>query len=302
MSTSRIVSVFGATGLQGAAVVHALLEDGTFSPRAIVRNPECDAALKLKAAGADVVTGDWLDKASLVSALSGSEAVFALTFPVFGPGQTQVDQGKHLIDAAKEVGVKFFVFTSLPSIAEVSGGKYKSCVHYDQKAEVDAYLRTSGLANASLFLGAFLENYWKFDLLKKTATGFDVAVPNYSATDRQAFTWVEHDVPAATLALLKNYTDPSKKVSGKSYPIVNATISYTELAAMTAKALGVEVTFTSAPPMGIPPVDEMYAALAEYSGLYTATPVPNPDLTALGMKFGTIEEFLETVVKPRFGQ
>lgn len=43
-----------------------------------------------------------------------------------------------------------------------------------------------------------------------------------------------------------------------------------------------------------------YAALAEYSGLYTATPVPNPDLAALGVKFGTVEEFLETEVKPRF--
>jgi hypothetical protein len=29
--------------------------------------------------------------------------------------------------------------------------------------------------------------------------------------------------------------------------------------------------------------------------------VPNPDLVALGVKFGTIQEFLETEVKPRFG-
>ncbi|KAJ6494125.1 hypothetical protein DFH09DRAFT_1376843 [Mycena vulgaris] len=302
MASPRIVSVFGATGLQGAAVVRALLKDGTFTPRAIVRNPQCDAALELTAAGVEVVPGDWMDKASLVSAMRGSEAVFALTFPVFGPGPTQIDQGKNLVDAAKEAGVKFFIFTSLPSIAEISGGKYTSCVHYDQKAVVDAYLRASGLANASLHLGAFLENYWwKFGLLKKTPTGFDVAVPNYSATALQAFTWVERDVPAATLALLKSYTDPAKDVSGKSYPVVNATISYTELAARTGNALGVEVTFTSAPPMGIPPVDEMYEALAEYSGLYTATPVPNPALVALGVKFGTIEEFLETEVKPRFG-
>jgi hypothetical protein len=60
-------------------------------------------------------------------------------------------------------------------------------------------------------------------------------VINTSVTDRQAFTWVERDVPAATLALLKNYTDPSKNVSGKSYPIVNACMPYAELAALTGK-------------------------------------------------------------------
>jgi hypothetical protein len=103
-----------------------------------------------------------------------------------------------------------------------------------------------------LYLGAFLENYWKcvvyfirsilplyspprFGLLKKTATGFDVAVSSFSATDRQAFTWVERDVAGATLALLKNYTDPSKNISGKSYPIVNANIPYAELAALTGE-------------------------------------------------------------------
>lgn len=71
--------------------------------------------------------------------------------------------------------------------------------------------------------------------MKKTDTGYDVAVQNYSATDRQAFTWVAREVPAATLALLKNYTDASKSISGKSYPLVTATIPYAELAALTAK-------------------------------------------------------------------
>ncbi|KAJ7705002.1 hypothetical protein B0H17DRAFT_1193491 [Mycena rosella] len=142
--------------------------------------------------------------------------------------------------------------------------------------------------------------------------------PNEIAQGNEAFTWVERNVPAAVLALLNNYTDPSKNISGKSYPIVNATMLYAKLAAMTAEVLGVEVTFTSVLPMGVLPMDEMvgrvpklypilldtlvptqYAAHAEYSGFYTATPVPNPDLVALGVQFGTIEEFLDMEVKPR---
>jgi hypothetical protein len=42
-------------------------------------------------------------------------------------------------------------------------------------------------------------------------------------------------VPATILALLKNYTDPSKNISGKTYPLVNANISYAELAELTGK-------------------------------------------------------------------
>jgi hypothetical protein len=32
-------------------------------------------------------------------------------------------------------------------------------------------------------------------------------------------------------------------------------------------------------------------------GLYSTTPVPNPELVALGPKFGTMEEFMGTEVK-----
>jgi len=271
-----------------------------------MRNPDSEAALKLKTQGVEVVKGDGLDKDSLVGALRGSEAVFGVTTPIWplkaeGEGPNELVWGKNMVNAAKEAGVKFFIWSSTPSVKKLSGGKYTNVLHYEQKAVVEEYLKSSGMANASIHLGGFLENYWKFGLLKKTDAGFDVAVPHFSTTDRQAFTWVEQAVPATVLALLKNYTDPSKNISGKTYPIVNENIPYAELAALTGKALGVEVTFTAAPAIGEAAFDEMYKSHAEYSGLFTATPVPNPDLVALGVKFGTIQEFLETEVKPRFG-
>jgi hypothetical protein len=34
--------------------------------------------------------------------------------------------------------------------------------------------------------------------------------------------------------------------------------------------------------------------------MYTDTPDPNPDLVALGVKFGTMEEFIQKEVVPRF--
>jgi hypothetical protein len=71
--------------------------------------------------------------------------------------------------------------------------------------------------------------------LKKTDTGFTISVPKYSPTSLQAFSWVGHDVGQSALALLKNYTDPSKNVSGKVYPVVTAQMTFPDLAAMIAK-------------------------------------------------------------------
>ncbi|KAJ7488168.1 hypothetical protein FB451DRAFT_1553637 [Mycena latifolia] len=302
MASQRIVSVFGATGLQGAAVIDALLKDGTFIPRAISRDPESPASQTLKTRGIQVVQGDSMVKASLVSALEGSEAVFAVTVPTFKPGKDEVTQGTNIVDAAKEVGVKFLIFTSLPNVTKVTNGKYKACMHYDEKAAVQEYLKSSGLAHASLLLPAFLENYWKFNSLKKTETGFELTTPRYPASSRQSFSWVARDVPAAALALLKNYTDPSKGINGKAYPVVNGNMTYVELAEKTAKVLGAPVTYTPGPALGFPPIDEAWAFTAEYDGFYTDTPIPNPELVALGVKFSTVEEFLEVEVKTRYGQ
>ncbi|KAJ7621870.1 hypothetical protein DFH06DRAFT_1009680 [Mycena polygramma] len=318
MSSSRIVAVFGATGLQGSSVVQRLLKDATFTPRAITRNPDSAASLKLKESGVDVVKVDPGDKASLVDALRGAEAVFGVCdgsdFASAVGGNRDRDNARKEHDRCGETGVKFFVFSSLPGITKLSGGKYTKVAPYDDKAEVEEYLKSSGLANASILLGGFVEGLWTRPHLQKTATGFNITVPKYSPTQLEAWTWVEHDVGESVLALIKSYTDPSKNVSGRSYPVVTANLTYPDLAAMASKgqlqiwwltehaALGVEVTFTSVASSGHPVLDEMFASHAEYNGLYPATPVPNPDLVALGAKFGTMEELMDTEMKRRFAQ
>ncbi|KAJ7445533.1 hypothetical protein B0H11DRAFT_2341019 [Mycena galericulata] len=287
----------------GSSVLEAILKDGTFIPRAITRNPESEASLKLKARGIEVVKADTGDKASLVGALHGSEAVFAVTLTVWRPSPdapTEIEQGKNIVDACKEVGTKFVIFSSVPGLTKLSGGKYTKVFAYDDKEVIQEYLEGSGLANASLFLGGFMENLWTRQSLKKTASGFDMNIANYSPSSLAALTWVQHDVGESALALLKNYTDHSKSVSGRSYPVVTASMTYPEFASKISKVLNVEIT-TSGAATGMPALDELFAAQSEYNGLYTATQVPNPDLVGLGAKFGTVEEFMDTEVKKRFG-
>jgi uncharacterized protein YbjT (DUF2867 family) len=63
---------------QGSSVLKAVLADGTFTPRAITRNPESDAAKKLSAQGIEVVKGDLFNKESIIKAINGSQAVFGV--------------------------------------------------------------------------------------------------------------------------------------------------------------------------------------------------------------------------------
>ena len=77
MSTKRGVLVTGATGQQGGAVARALLSRG-HRVKALTRKPDSDAARQLMSAGADLVTGDLGDAASVLKAASGVGTMFLM--------------------------------------------------------------------------------------------------------------------------------------------------------------------------------------------------------------------------------
>jgi len=77
MSTKRSVLVTGATGQQGGAVARALLSRG-HRVKALTRKPDSDAAQQLMSAGADLVTGNLGDTASVLKAASGVGTVFLM--------------------------------------------------------------------------------------------------------------------------------------------------------------------------------------------------------------------------------
>jgi hypothetical protein len=66
--------------------------------------------------------------------------------------------------------------------------------------------------------------------MKKTDTGFEIPVPNYSPSATQSFTWIANDLGPSVLALLKNYSDPTKAVLGNAFPVVAAILTWPELA------------------------------------------------------------------------
>ncbi|KAJ7159195.1 hypothetical protein C8R43DRAFT_994133 [Mycena crocata] len=300
-----IITIFGATGTQGAAVLNAVLADGKYTPRAVTRSVDSEASKALIAQGVEVVTGNLFNKESLKDAIRGSEAVFGVTnfwdpevFPADPEGKGEITQGKNLVDAAKAVGVKFFILSSLSDAIKESNGLYTHVYHVNNKIIIEDYLKASGIPYAALLTAWFAENLWKIDSLQKTATGYTIAIPKFGPDETQAATWVTHDLGAAAVALLNNYPDESKGIIGNTYPVVSMRFTYPQLAAAIAKAIGKEVTFTPLETSGLLELDEMYLLQAKI-GMYSGTPVPNPDLVALGVKFGSMEEFVQLEVVPR---
>ncbi|KAJ6564059.1 NAD(P)-binding protein [Mycena capillaripes] len=300
------ITIFGENGTQGASVLEAVLADGKYTPRAVSRSLDSAGSKALIAKGVDVVVGNLWDKESVKNAMRGSEAVFGNTnfwdpevYPADPQGKGET-QGKNLVDAAKEVGVKFFIWSSLPNATKESNGLYKHVYHVDNKAVIEEYLKASGVPYAVLLTGWFLENLWKIGSLQQTSTGYTIPIPKYGSNATQTATWAGHDIGPAAVALLTHYPDPSKGVLGKSCPLISARFTYPEFAAAIAAAIKKEVTFTSPETDGTEELDEMFLFQAK-NGVYNDTPDPNPDLVALGVKTGTMEEFIQKEVVPRFG-
>src|SRR5258708_12990509 len=113
MSTKRSVLGTGATGQQGGAVARALLSRG-HRVKALTRKPDSDAARQLMSAGADLVTGDLGDAASVLKAASGVSTMF-LIGNSYEPGtEEETRQGIIATQPAKTPAVGHSLYPSLP--------------------------------------------------------------------------------------------------------------------------------------------------------------------------------------------
>ncbi|KAJ3548692.1 hypothetical protein NM208_g889 [Fusarium decemcellulare] len=161
---SKILAVFGATGQQGGSVIKYVLEDQELSQqykiRAITRDVNSDKAKQLQKK-VEVVYGDLLDQASLETALAGVHTIFLMTAPFFGPDAFNREYNcvKRAADVAIEKGAEYIIFSTLPSVKDISGGKFTQVVPFDAKAAVEQYIRSLPIKSAFYCPGSFMENF-----------------------------------------------------------------------------------------------------------------------------------------------
>jgi hypothetical protein len=144
----KLITVVGATGQQGGAVVRALQAHNQFEVRALTRNPA-----KHRELAEEVVEADLNRPETLKAAFAGAHGVFLVT-NFLEQGTDELKQASAAVRAAKNAGVKHFVWSTLPDVEAISGGKLH-VPHFTGKAKVDRIVKEAGFANHTFVIAPF---------------------------------------------------------------------------------------------------------------------------------------------------
>jgi uncharacterized protein YbjT (DUF2867 family) len=152
--SEKLVLITGATGKQGGATLRHLAKQGGFKLRALTRKPDADAAKALAALGAEIVTGDLDDAASLQRALAGAWGVYSVQNTWEAGVEKEEEQGKRLAKLAREGGVQRFVYASVGSAHKATG-----IPHFDNKFRVEQTVKALGFPSYAIVRPVFfMEN------------------------------------------------------------------------------------------------------------------------------------------------
>lgn len=144
----KLIAVIGATGQQGGGVVRALQASGQFKVRALSRDPS-----KHRELADEVVEADLNRPEALAAAFKGAHGVFLVTN--FGEaGNDEFKQATTAVRAAKDAGVKHFVWSTLPDVEAISGGKFH-VPHFTGKARIDPIVKAAGFASHTFVIAPF---------------------------------------------------------------------------------------------------------------------------------------------------
>src|SRR5260370_20830277 len=147
-NSKKLIAVVGATGQQGGGVVRALQTRGQFKVRALTRNPD-----KHRELAEEVVEADLAKPETLKIAFAGAHGVFLVT-NVQEAGTNEHKQATAAIRAAKDAGVKHFIWSTLPNVAAISGNKF-NVPHFTGKAKIDRLVKNGGFENYTFVIAPF---------------------------------------------------------------------------------------------------------------------------------------------------
>jgi uncharacterized protein YbjT (DUF2867 family) len=134
-SRDRPITVIGATGQQGGAVIDALLNQA-IPIRALTRNPNGNKARTLAQRGVEVVSADLEDMDSVRAAFDGAAAAFAMTTHDGPDGpKREVVHGRVIAAAAADTGLPFLVYSSVGGVERGTG-----IPHFESKQRIEEVL------------------------------------------------------------------------------------------------------------------------------------------------------------------
>ncbi|KAF7979576.1 hypothetical protein HWV62_41866 [Athelia sp. TMB] len=171
-----LVVVCGATGTQGGSVIDALAEsDRAYRLRGLTRDKTKEKAARLAARGVEMVQVDLVvpNEERVHAAFEGADVAFVRAVLVGAvtnfwehtdkqrplTAAQEIDEGQMLVRAAHAARVSLLVWSGLEDKTAMSAGKYTRVAHFDSKAAVTRYARTTGVPLAVVQAWHYAANY-----------------------------------------------------------------------------------------------------------------------------------------------
>ena len=282
-----MILVVGSSGMLGGMIARKLVAKGA-KVRLLVRQPTAIS-------GAETVTGDLKDRASLDAACRGVTTVITTANAVQRGGDDTIESvdiagNRSLIDAAKKAGVKQFVFTSTAAADESSPVPI-----FAAKAKTEKYLRDSGVQWTILAPLAFMDVWFGIILGSAFGAGQPVALVGEGKT-RHSFIAVDDVAEFAVAAVGRPEAMGQRIVFGGPEGI-----SWSDVVAKASKVLGRPVPVQHVQPGQPiptlpPPMDAVIGLVI--SGLDSEDVVV--DSTGTARTFGVSLTPAETVLRRMF--
>jgi uncharacterized protein YbjT (DUF2867 family) len=231
LPTTNKIFVTGANGNQGSASVRNLLSKG-FYVKALVRN--LPASKLYSHTNLEIIKGDLDDVNSYRSQLYDCNGVFCLLTYIHGVNR-EVKQGIDLVNAAKENGIKHFVYSSVIGCDLNTG-----IPHWESKNKIENHIKASGILYTILRPTSLYENMLIPQVKSRILKG-KLVLPTRKDTVQQFISSDDVGKIAANV-----FSDP-EKYYGLTMNLAAEQMNGEELAVTFSKAMGREIKFQQLP-------------------------------------------------------
>jgi uncharacterized protein YbjT (DUF2867 family) len=234
MSDSISVLVCGATGQQGGALAHVLLDKG-HRVRAFVRRPHSPEAKALERLGAELAEGDFEEPSTIEDAARGMDAAFVVATPFEAGMEAETRHGIAAASAAKSAGISHLVYSSVAGADQDTG-----IPHFDSKRKVEEHIEGLGVPYTIVAPVYFMDNLlapWTLPQLKEGR--FPMALPSSRPLQQIALP----DIAAFTGVVLEH----REEFVGRRVDIASDELAGEEVAEVLTRVTGREVHYVELP-------------------------------------------------------
>ena len=183
--SQKIITVIGATGNQGSSVAKTFAALPHWHVLGTTRSPTSAKAKELEQLGVEIVQANLEERASLLKAFEGAQALFCNT-DFWGPYragmkegldhkvicktsyETEVRHGLNAFAAAAQTpSIERFIYSALGPMSRASNGKFTHSYHWESKAAIvdhifgkhnDPALTRLAEKTSLIYVGAFFSN------------------------------------------------------------------------------------------------------------------------------------------------